>query len=84
MSHVKTAISLDEELFDRLEAAAEEMRLSRSRLVGLAVEEFLERRRSDALLAQIDLAYEGEPDLAEVALLRRMARQHRQVVEGAW
>jgi len=84
MSHVKTAVSLDEDLFDRLEAAAEEMRLSRSRLVGLAVEEFLERRRSDALLAQIDLAYEGEPDPAEVALLRRMALQHRQVVEGEW
>ena len=84
MSHIKTAISLDEDLFDRLETAAEEMRLSRSRLVGLAVEEFLERRRSDALLAQIDLAYEGEPDPAEVALLRRMALQHRQVVEGEW
>ncbi len=84
MASIKTAISLRESLFEQVEALAEEMRVSRSRLFALAVEEFIRRHRSRQLLDQLDRAYEDAPDPAEQVLRRRMRHQHRQIVEGEW
>jgi metal-responsive CopG/Arc/MetJ family transcriptional regulator len=44
MASVKTAISLQKPLFDQVEALVEKMRIPRSRLFVLAVEEFLRRQ----------------------------------------
>ncbi|HWQ14886.1 MAG TPA: hypothetical protein VNL77_18955 [Roseiflexaceae bacterium] len=63
MANVKTAISLQEELFERAEAAAREMNVSRSRLVAMALEEFIRKRENRKLAEQIDAAYgEGLDD----------------------
>jgi len=84
MASVKTAISLQKPLFDQVEALAEKMSISRSRIFALAVEEFLRRHQNQRLLQRIDQAYADAPDPAEAALRRRMRRQHRQIVEGEW
>jgi metal-responsive CopG/Arc/MetJ family transcriptional regulator len=83
MAHVKTAVSLREDLFEQVEALASEMKISRSRLFVLALEEFLQRHQNQQLLEQINAAYEA-PDPSEQALRRRMRHQHRQIVEGEW
>jgi len=84
MAHVKTAVSLREDLFEQVEALASEMKISRSRLFVLALEEFLQRHQNQQLLEQINAAYDEAPDPSEQALRLRMRRQHRQIVEGEW
>ncbi len=84
MAHVKTAVSLQKDLFEQVETLASEMKISRSRLFVLALEEFLQRHQSQQLLEQINAAYDDAPDPSEQALRRRMRRQHRQIVKGEW
>jgi len=57
MSGVKTAISLDEALFKEVDTMAHQMHISRSRLFVLAIEDFIKRRESQALLDKLNAAY---------------------------
>ena len=84
MANVKTAISLQKSLFEQAEALAGEMKISRSRLFVLALEDFIHRAQNQQLLKKINAAYEDAPDSREQALRRRMRRQHRRIVEGEW
>ena len=84
MANIKTAISMQKSLFEQAEALARAMNISRSRLFALAVEDFIRRSQSQQLLEQINAAYEDAPTPDEQALLRRMRRQHRQMVESEW
>ena len=84
MATVKTAISLQKTLFERAKALAKEMKISRSRLFVLALEDFLRRHESQRMLEDINAAYDDAPDPAEQALCRKMRRQHRQIVESEW
>lgn len=51
---MKTAISLPDPLFEEAEAAAKDLGVSRSKLIQTALEEFLKRRRDDAITESID------------------------------
>jgi len=80
---VKTAVSLRRELFVKSEALAGEMRISRSRLVALALDQFIRRRQNRELLARINAACD-EPTPPERALRRGMRRLQRRIVEGQY
>lgn len=84
MSNVKTAISLPEPLFEQTETLARRMKVSRSRLVVLALEAFIDRHQNQQLLDQINRAYQDAPDAMEQERLRQMRRIHRNVVNGEW
>jgi predicted transcriptional regulator len=84
MHAVKTAISLDNHLHEAGVALAKEMHISRSRLIALALEEFIERRRSRQLLEQLDAAYAEGPDPAELALQNAKRSGHFQALKGEW
>lgn len=84
MTNVKTAISLPKSLFEQAEAVGCEMKVSRSRLIAIALEEFIRRYQNRQLLEKINAAYEDPPDEEEQALLRSMSRYHRRIVEGEW
>ena len=84
MANVKTAISLQESLFEQVEALADEMKISRSRVFALAVEDFVRRHQNRRLLERINDAYTDIPDPAEETLRQRMRRQHRRIVRGEW
>ncbi len=84
MQNVKTAISIQKSLFEQAEALADKMKVSRSRLFGLAMEDYLSHQRNRELLAQINSAYADEPDPAEKALRREATHYHRRTVEGEW
>ncbi len=81
---VKTAISLEESLFQRVDALAHELAISRSQLFALAAHAFIERHDNQRLLEAINTAYDEIPDPQEQALLQRMRAQHRHLVEGQW
>jgi metal-responsive CopG/Arc/MetJ family transcriptional regulator len=84
MDTVKTAISIQKPLFEQAEDLADKLKISRSRLFSLALEEFIRRQENRELLEQINAAYADEPDIAEQELLRRGQRSQRRMVEGEW
>ena len=84
MQAVKTAISIEKHLFDQAELIAQAMHVSRSRLFGLALEEFITRQKNRELLARINAAYTDEPDAEEQAVRRHARRQHRRIVGDEW
>ena len=84
MPGVKTAISLQRPLFEQAEMLAHELRVSRSRLFVLALEDFIRRRQSQRLFERINAAHEEAPPPSENTLRRRMRRRHRRMVEGEW
>lgn len=81
---VKTAISIDKNLFDQAEAVAQELEISRSHLFTLALEQYLRHRQGQQMLAQINAAYSEEPDPDEQLLLERMRKSARKQLEGTW
>jgi predicted transcriptional regulator len=84
MANVKTAISLQESLFEQAESLARKMKVSRSRLFVLALEDYIKRQQNRDLLAKINAAHAEGPDDAEQTLRSRSRRHHRRIVEGEW
>ena len=85
MSNVKTAISLQKDLFEQAEALAGEMRISRSQLYALALADYLRHHENQQLLREINAAYDVDaPDDSERAADRAMRRRQRRIVEGEW
>ena len=84
MANIKTAISIQESLFKKIEELARKLGVPRSHIFVLAVEEFIEREENRRLLASINDAYKDEPEAVEQKLLRQMRSSHRRLVEGEW
>ena len=84
MQNIKTAISIQKSLFEQAENLARKMKVSRSRLMAMALEDYIQRQQNRELLAQINKAYADEPDPAEQTLRRQAQRPHRRIVRGEW
>lgn len=84
MKAIKTAISIEKDLFDQAEKMAQSMKVSRSRLFVIALQDFIAHQKNRDLLAQINAAYSDEPDTAEQTLSRKSRRQQQRMVEGEW
>jgi predicted transcriptional regulator len=84
MATIKTAVSLREQLFKQVGALARDMKLSRSRLFAVALEEFIERHYSRELLDKINEAYKEKPAPAERSYIKKMRRRQRKAVDGQW
>ena len=57
MQKIKISISLDKTLFAEADKLARQMNVSRSRLLVLALQDFVERHNNKELLEQINAAY---------------------------
>ena len=84
MKSIKTAISIEKDLFEQAEKMARSMKVSRSKIFVIALQEFIEHQKNKELLARINAAYTDEPDAAEQILRRKSRRQHKRMVEGEW
>ena len=84
MSNIKTAISLQKSLFEQVDLMAREMKVSRSRLFVMALEDYIRRYQNQILLEKINQAYQDAPDKIEKTRLRGIKKQQRKVVEGEW
>ncbi|MFZ5995039.1 MAG: ribbon-helix-helix protein, CopG family [Thermodesulfobacteriota bacterium] len=80
MSGVKTAISLDEELFNKVNKLAHKLHVSRSRLFTIAVRDYLKKEENRTLLAQLNDAYSDHPDEEERKISTSMKAKHRKIV----
>ena len=83
---IKTAISIQQDLFDAINQLAQELHISRSKLFMLAVEDFIAKNKNRQLLAQINAAYDDEvPDAEEVQVKTAMKqKQARRLEAEAW
>jgi len=81
---VKTAISLNREIFDQANALAAELHTSRSHVMALALEEFFRRRQNRRLLDRINRAYAAAPDAEESAVLDNMLAEGARLPDGEW
>jgi len=62
MPGVKTAISIDEELFLKVNRLANDLHISRSRIFTLAMQDYLKMRENQLLLAQLNESYQDLPN----------------------
>ncbi len=84
MSYVKTAISIDRSLFEKINDLANEMNTSRSRVFALAAEEFIQRHKNKELLNAINSAYDDVRDENESTFKSKMRSRHRSMVQDQW
>jgi hypothetical protein len=73
MAAVKVAISMQKSLFERAERAARRMSVSRSRLLSLALEDFLTKHDAAELTRRINEACEASPPDEEDRAFFRLA-----------
>ena len=84
MATVKTAISIPEDLFEGLEIASKELKISRSQVFALAVRDFLRERENRRMLEQLNRVYADRPGEKEQEYLERMKARYRKIIEGEW
>lgn len=86
MANVKTAISIDETLFEEVNAAAQMLNISRSQIFAKAVADFLHKLENQRLLEQLNQTYaddDSQQDDLPLAM-QQMRRHQRKVAEGTW
>lgn len=84
MGNIKTAISIDEPLFEQVDNLAHELNTSRSRIFALAVTEFIQRHKNQKLLEAINAAYADVPEVKEESLRSMMSSKHLKMVKDQW
>ena len=85
MNHVKTAISIDQGIFNAVNSLAKKIHVSRSRLFEMAVREWVKIEKQKDLTLQINRVVEKDhasPD--ETRRAESMRRHQRKLVEGEW
>jgi metal-responsive CopG/Arc/MetJ family transcriptional regulator len=84
MESIKTAISIDKSLFAQANALARKLKVSRSRLFVLALEDFIQEQQNRELLEKINAVFADEPDESEKTYRRKARKSHRKLIEGQW
>ena len=78
---VKTAISIKKLLFDKAEIAANEMNMSRSKLISVAIEEFLRQREARELFRSLNEVYADGLTDEDKEILHDIAILHEETLE---
>ena len=85
MAHIKTAISIDENVFKDVQRVTHMIHISRSRLFEIAVRDWLKKQQQKLLIQQINSAVEqdtfDEQDHRQMELMRD---HQRNLVQGRW
>ena len=84
MATVKTAISMQDSLFQEVESLSRDLKISRSQFFVLAAREYIEQVRNRDLLTRINRAYSEGPTTVEKVLSEKRKSYHRKMVKGEW
>ncbi|MFM5998709.1 MAG: hypothetical protein ACKPCI_01460 [Dolichospermum sp.] len=84
MTSIKTAISIEESLYEEATALANAMKIPRSKLFALAMAEFLRRQKHHQLVESINEAYADDLDESEQIMLTAMRYHQGQLQEKEW
>ena len=74
---MKTAISIPDELFEAAEALAEKLEMSRSRLIAVALAEYVARHRAGRVTERLDAVYSAEDSRPDATVHAAAARTLR-------
>ncbi len=81
---MKTAISIDDDLLQEADLAAQLLGLSRSGLFAQAVDDFLKRHREEQMLRRLNEVYAGKAAPAEKRLLSAIKARTGRAVQDRW
>lgn len=84
MAKVKTAISIQESLFNEVDVLAHQLHIPRSQLFAEAVSEFIQKRHNRQIFKEINRAYGDVPDSREKKWQKQSKAGYRKFVEGEW
>ena len=84
MTNIKTAVSINESLFKRAEDLAYKLEVTRSKLVSIALEDYIRQYENKQLLKQINKTYDNKTSSDEQAYQIRMKKYHKRFAEGEW
>ena len=84
MENMKTAISLNKSLFAQANILARKLKVTRSRLFVIALEDFIREQENRELLDKLNAVYGEEPDESEKLYRRNARKSYRRLVEGQW
>ncbi|MDA3787163.1 MAG: ribbon-helix-helix protein, CopG family [Desulfobacula sp.] len=79
---VKTAISIQEELFKEVNRLARELNVSRSKLFVMAVQDYIKKNESQNLLSQINKAFSDLSDSDEIKVHSKMRQKQAKNLES--
>lgn len=87
---MKTAISIESPLLEETDRTARKLGLSRSRLVSLALTDYLRQRRNREIVDQLNHIYGGEPAVKDQPAGRdqpstaQMKTKFRSTIKDRW
>ena len=81
MTSIKTAVSIEEDLFNQAEDLAEELQVSRSRLVTIALESLIRDHQTKKLVEKLNEVYADGPTEEEKFWLDQMAKVYAETLE---
>ena len=84
MPLVKTAISLNEDLFKKANKLSAEMEISRSRLFQFAIESYIRQYENKQILTNLNKVYSGELTAEEKKLQKSMKDYHKKMIKDKW
>lgn len=84
METVRTYFSLSKPLIERIETLARDMKISRSHLLVIALEDFFQRNQNRQLLEQLNQAYQDGPTEEEQKWLKQAQQSYRRLLEDEW
>lgn len=82
MTTIKTTISIEEKLFHRAEELAEELQLSWSQLVSLALSAFIERYETQKITDKLNEVYADGLTQEDEEILEAGRRMFLEILEG--
>ena len=81
---MKTAVSLGDELLEQTDRLARQMKVSRSRLISRALQAYLDQRRQQQIIHQLNRVYAGKPEAADAGVTKKMKAKFRSTVRERW
>ncbi len=84
MSSVKTAISVEKSLLDKIDATAKNLSLSRSKFFAKAADYYLHHIETQELIDKLNEVYGDGMDDREIKTLKAMKTVMQRHVEDAW
>ena len=86
MSQVKTAISVNKEIFREANLLAKKEHVSRSHLFEIAMAQLVKKRKGEEITAQINRVYEKHPQTTEEKQYQKMMDRYqaKMMKEDKW
>lgn len=82
MPNIKTAISIEKPIFEKMDMIAKDLNVSRSFIFSQAAKEFIQRHQNIELLKKINNAYDDQSD--SESLVFNMRSKHHALVKDQW